>query len=76
MHRSYFLGSFVGAGITLISATAFAASSLPSNIKTEHTELGTVYATSKGMTVYEFKKDPDYTFFSASLSKAYGIGGV
>ena len=40
-----------------IAAHASTNHGLPATIKLESTVLGNVYATSKGMTVYEFKKD-------------------
>ena len=64
MRLSYMLGAVACIGVVAASSSAFAAK-LPSNIKTEHTKIGTVYANAKGMTVYEFKKDVPHSHKSA-----------
>ena len=52
--------TLAGIGVIFSAGLALAAA-LPANIKTMQTKLGTVYATTGGMTVYEFKKDNPHT---------------
>jgi predicted lipoprotein with Yx(FWY)xxD motif len=49
----------------IFSAGLALAATQPGNIKTMQTKVGTVYATTGGMTVYEFKKDNPQTQVSA-----------
>ncbi|HTJ90396.1 MAG TPA: hypothetical protein VL356_09500 [Acidocella sp.] len=64
MTMSKLTAAIAGIGVTFASSFALAATP-PANIKTMHTKLGTVYATSQGMTVYEFKQDNPKTQISA-----------
>lgn len=56
--------ALAGIGVAFSAGLALAAT-LPSNIETMQTKVGTVYATTNGMTVYEFKKDSPHTMRSA-----------
>jgi predicted lipoprotein with Yx(FWY)xxD motif len=56
--------TLAGIGVIFSAGLALAAA-LPANIKTTETKVGTVYATTGGMTVYEFKKDNPHTQRSA-----------
>jgi predicted lipoprotein with Yx(FWY)xxD motif len=56
--------ALAGIGVVFSAGLALAAM-LPSNIETMQTKLGKVYATTSGMTVYEFKKDSPHMHSSA-----------
>ena len=55
--------ALAGLGVMFSAGLALAAT-LPMNIETMQTKVGTVYATTGGMTVYEFKKDNPRTHVS------------
>ncbi|HVE21193.1 MAG TPA: hypothetical protein VNC39_04400 [Acidocella sp.] len=58
------IATLAGIG-ALFSAGLALAATLPANIETMQTKIGTVYATTGGKTVYEFKKDSPHSHSSA-----------
>ena len=63
MTYSKLTAALAGIGVMFSAGLALAAT-LPANIETMQTKVGTVYATTGGMTVYEFKKDNPHTQIS------------
>lgn len=62
------LGAMLGLVFTFMANTAFAGP-LPSNIRSEKSVLGTIYAAANGKSVYEFKKDTPHSGKSMCYSK-------
>ena len=58
------IATLAGIGAVFSAGLALAAT-LPANIETMQTKIGTVYATADGKTVYEFKKDSPHSHASA-----------